>query len=105
MKAATPFPLEANGRSVALTGMIPSSRAKTRIKLLTVTKRFMMISFISIQKFGPHTGVTEIAAIPYVLKWSIIKEHHIRFFENQRLEGPCIDCDNDALHSRDRLTE
>src|SRR5262245_25700409 len=41
------------------TGMIPSSRAKTRIKLLTVTKRFMMISFLLIQNFGPHTSVTE----------------------------------------------
>jgi hypothetical protein len=32
--------------------MVPSSRAKTRIKLLTATKRFMMISFISTQNFG-----------------------------------------------------
>ena len=29
-----------NGRSVALTGMIPSNRVKTRIKLLALTKRF-----------------------------------------------------------------
>jgi len=64
MKLATPFPLEAKGRSVALTGTIPSSRAKTRIKFLMMTKRFMMISLIS----------TKIA---YVLKWSISKEHHI----------------------------
>src|SRR5215217_4112989 len=58
MKAATPFPLEANGRSVALTGMIPSNRANTRIKLLIVTKRFMMISLISIQIWA----VTELTA-------------------------------------------
>jgi hypothetical protein len=29
-----------------------------RIKVLTVTKRFMMIFFISIQNPGRHTGVT-----------------------------------------------
>jgi hypothetical protein len=30
--------------------------------------------------FGPHTGYRT-AATPYVLKWSILKEHHIRFFD------------------------
>src|SRR6185503_14054158 len=74
MKLATPFPLEANGRSVALTGMVPSSRAKTRIKLLMMTKRFMMISFNINSKFGPYRRCD-----PYVLKWSIMKRHHIRF--------------------------
>src|SRR6185295_8144010 len=52
MKVARPFPVAAYGRSVAPTGMIASSIAETRIKVLSVTKRFMMISFISIQNNG-----------------------------------------------------
>ena len=76
IKVTTPFPLAANGRSVAVTAILPASKARVAISNFVLRKRFICSSpFVTTKCFASD------------LEWCEFTKHHRRSRTEESSKG------------------